>query len=158
MPVTHGVTGSSPVRTAKRNDKIVPFFISTLFEKHHPKRRILQQKLGNKQKNRYLRKKRQQRRPIQRRNLHIFQHLNFSIMNKEDLAKFKGKKVTFKKVTAFPDIKIKFVSSFPDYKIKVADSQSFAVSEVITYQEVSAFPDVQLEKTNSFEDFQIWFE
>ncbi|MCQ2193359.1 MAG: hypothetical protein MJZ28_00255 [Paludibacteraceae bacterium] len=79
-------------------------------------------------------------------------------MRKEDLSKFKGKKVTFKKVSSFPDIKIQFVTSFPDYKIKAADSKSFAVSDVIKYQEVTSFPDVKLQKVTSFEDIQIYFE
>ncbi|MCQ2234505.1 MAG: hypothetical protein MJZ24_07200 [Paludibacteraceae bacterium] len=79
-------------------------------------------------------------------------------MHKEDFAKYKGKKIVFKKVTAFPDVKIQFVTAFPDYKIKIASDKSFAATEIIKYQEVTAFPDVKLQQTTSFEDFQIYFE
>jgi hypothetical protein len=79
-------------------------------------------------------------------------------MRKEDLSRFKGKKITFKQDNSFPDIKVKFVDSFPDYKIKVASDRSFATSDVIKYKEDSSFPDVKLQRVTSFEDFQIWFE
>ncbi len=80
-------------------------------------------------------------------------------MRKDDLAKYKGKKIVFKRDNSFPDIKIKFVDSFPDYKIKAASDKSFAVSSVIIkYKEDSSFPDVKLQKVTSFQDFEIYFE
>ena len=78
-------------------------------------------------------------------------------MTKEDLQRFKGKKVTFERVSSFPDIKIQFVDSFADYEIKAADSESFSV-EKIKYQEVTSFPDVKLKKVTAFGDMEIYFK
>lgn len=41
------------------------------------------------------------------------------------LAMFKNKKVRFKVVNSFPDLKVQFVTSFPDYKVKISNSSSF---------------------------------
>ena len=46
-------------------------------------------------------------------------------LGKGYLATVKGKKVTFKVVNSFPDLKVQFVDSFPDYKVKVSNSNSF---------------------------------
>ena len=78
-------------------------------------------------------------------------------MTKEQLAGFKGKKVTFRKESAFPDIKVQFVDSFSDYEVKVSDSNSFS-ADIITYQEVTSFPDVKLKKVTAFGEFEIYFE
>ena len=43
------------------------------------------------------------------------------------LATLKGKKVTFKVVNSFPDLKVQFVDSFGDYKVKVATNNSFSI-------------------------------
>ena len=77
--------------------------------------------------------------------------------SKDYLGKFKGKKVTFRTVTAFPDLKIQFVDSFPDYEYKEASSNSFS-AEIIKVQVVSSFPDVKLKKVSSFGDLEIYFE
>lgn len=77
--------------------------------------------------------------------------------SKDYLEKFRGKKVTFRKVTSFPDLKIQFVDSFPDYNIKAASSNSFS-AEVIKVQEVTSFPDVKLKKVSAFGDLEVYFE
>ncbi|MBR4554023.1 MAG: hypothetical protein IKO27_00350 [Ruminococcus sp.] len=77
--------------------------------------------------------------------------------SKDYLAKFKGKKVTFRKVTSFPDLKIQFVDSFGDYEYKEASSSSFS-QEIIKVQVVTSFPDVKLKKVQSFGDLEIYFE
>ncbi len=70
----------------------------------------------------------------------------------------KGKKIVFKEVTAFPDVKIQYVDSFGDFKVKMADNRSFATGNVIKVQVVSAFPDVKLQRVSSFPDFEIYME
>lgn len=70
----------------------------------------------------------------------------------------KGKKLVFKEVTAFPDIKLQYVDSFGDFKVKIADSKSFASGDVIKVQYVTSFPDVKLQKVTSFPDFEIYNE
>ena len=77
--------------------------------------------------------------------------------SKDHLAKFKGKKITFKKVTSFPDLKIQFVDSFPDYEYKEASSNSFS-AEIIKVMIVTSFPDVKLKKVTAFGDFEVYFE
>ena len=42
------------------------------------------------------------------------------------LATLKGKKVKFKVVNSFPDLKVQFVTAFGDYRVKVSNSSSFA--------------------------------
>ena len=79
-------------------------------------------------------------------------------MTKQDLSKFKGKKITFRRDDSSPDIKVKFVDSFEDYKIKVSPDRSFISSEVIKYKEDNSFEDVKLKKVTSFEDFTVYFE
>ena len=51
----------------------------------------------------------------------------------------KGKKIIFKEVTSFPDLKIQYVDSFGDFKVKIADSKSFATGEIIKVQFVTSF-------------------
>ncbi|MCR5118670.1 MAG: hypothetical protein K6B44_03500 [Lachnospiraceae bacterium] len=70
----------------------------------------------------------------------------------------KGKKIIFKEVTAFPDIKIQYVDSFGDFKIKIADSRSFATGDIIKVQFVTSFPDVKLQKVSSFPDFEVYMD
>ena len=77
--------------------------------------------------------------------------------DKNFLNKFKGKKVIFKAVTSFPDLKIQFVNAFGDYKVKITDSKAFA-TEIIKIQEVTSFPDVKLQKVTAFGDFEIFME
>lgn len=72
----------------------------------------------------------------------------------EDL---KGKKVIFKIVDTYPDLKVQFVEAFGDYKVKVADSKTFS-DKTIKVKIVTAFPDVKLQKVNAFGDFEIVFE
>lgn len=78
-------------------------------------------------------------------------------ITKEQLAKYKGRKITFRKVTSFPDLKVQFVDSFPDFEYKEASSSAFS-SEIIKIQEVTSFPDVKLKKVSAFGDFEIYFE
>lgn len=78
-------------------------------------------------------------------------------LGKGYLATLKGKKVTFKVVNSFPDLKVQFVDHFADYKVKVATSRSFT-TETIKIQIVSSFPDVKLQKVTSFGDFEAYFE
>ncbi|MBR6102051.1 MAG: hypothetical protein IKP95_06475 [Ruminococcus sp.] len=73
------------------------------------------------------------------------------------LEKYKGKKVTFREVSSFPDLKVQYVDSFPDYEIKVASSNSFS-AEIIKVQTVSSFPDVKLKKVTAFGDLEIYYE
>ncbi len=73
------------------------------------------------------------------------------------LATLKGKKVKFKVVNSFPDLKVQFVASFGDYKVKVSNNSSFA-NETIKIQVVNSFPDVKLQKVTSFGDFEAYFE
>ena len=77
--------------------------------------------------------------------------------SKDYLQKFKGKKVTFRRVTSFPDLKIQFVDSVADYEYKEASNNSFS-AEIVKVQEVSSFPDVKLKKVTAFGDFEIYFE
>ena len=77
--------------------------------------------------------------------------------SKDYLEKYKGKKVTFKWVTSFPDLKIQFVNSFADYDIKESSNSAFS-AEIIKVQEVSFFPDVKLKKVKAFGDFEVYFE
>jgi len=77
--------------------------------------------------------------------------------SKEFLAQFKGKKVTFREVSSFPDIKVQYVSSFADYEIKPASNSSFS-AEIIKVQTVTSFPDVKLKKVPAFGDFEVYFE
>lgn len=79
-------------------------------------------------------------------------------MNKDDLSKLKGKKVTFKQDNSFPDIKVKFVDNWEDFKVKVSDNKTFISSEIIKYKEDNSFPDVKLKKVTNWEDFEIYFE
>lgn len=79
-------------------------------------------------------------------------------MDKSYLAKFKGKKITFKRDDSFPDIKVKFVDSFEDYKVKVSSDRSFITSDVVKYKVDESFYDVKIKKVTGFEDFQIYFE
>lgn len=79
-------------------------------------------------------------------------------MTKSDLAKFKGKKITFKRDDSSPDIKVKFVDSFEDYKIKESGDRSFISSDIVKYKIDDSFYDVKLKKVTSFEDFTIYFE
>lgn len=78
-------------------------------------------------------------------------------LGKGYLATVKGKKVTFKVVNSFPDLKVQFVDHFGDYKVKVSDSKSFS-KETIKIQIVTSFPDVILEKVKSFGDFEAYIE
>ncbi len=73
------------------------------------------------------------------------------------LAQFKGKKVTFKVVNSFPDLKVQFVDSFGDYKVKIANNNSFS-KETIKIQVVTSFPDVKLQKVTSFDDFEAYID
>lgn len=73
------------------------------------------------------------------------------------LATFKGKKIKFKVVNSFPDMKVQFVSGGADYKVKVSNSSSFAAS-TIKIQVVNSFADVKLQKVTSFGDFEAYFE
>lgn len=70
----------------------------------------------------------------------------------------KGKKIIFKEVTAFPDVKIQYVNSFGDFKIKIADSRSFATGDAIKVQFVTSFPDIKLQKVSAFPDFEVYEE
>ncbi len=78
-------------------------------------------------------------------------------MGKGYLATLKGKKVVFKVVNSFPDLKVQFVDSFGDYKVKMSNNKSFA-KETIKIQVVTSFPDVKLQKTTSFGDFEAYIE
>ena len=73
------------------------------------------------------------------------------------LATLKGKKVTFKVVNSFPDLKVQFVDAFGDYKVKVATNNSFS-KETIKIQVVTSFPDVKLQKVSAFGDFEAYFD
>lgn len=77
--------------------------------------------------------------------------------SKNYLAQFKGKKVTFKVVTSFPDLKVQFVDSFGDYKVKIASNNSFS-KETIKIQIVTSFPNVKLQKLSSFGDFENYLD
>ena len=77
--------------------------------------------------------------------------------NKSYLAQFKGKKVIFKVVTSFPDLKVQFVDSFGDYKVKMSNSSSFSKA-TIKIQIVTSFPDVKLQKVSSFGDFEAFLD
>lgn len=76
---------------------------------------------------------------------------------KEYLAIYKGKKVVFKVVKAFPDLKVQFVNAFGDYKVKISNSKAFA-KDVIKIQVVTAFPDVKLQKVSAFGDFEAYLD
>jgi hypothetical protein len=75
----------------------------------------------------------------------------------KQLHAYKGKKVIFKVVDAFPDVKVKFVDSFGDFKVKVSDSRSFAV-DTVKVKIVDSFPDVKLKRVDAFADFEIYME
>lgn len=77
--------------------------------------------------------------------------------SKNYLAQFKGKKVTFKVVNSFPDLKVQFVDYFGDYKVKVTSSSSFS-KETIKVQIVTSFPDVKLQRVSSFGDFEVYLD
>ena len=72
-------------------------------------------------------------------------------------ATLKGKKVIFKVVNSFPDIKVQFVDNFGDYKVKILNSKS-SIKETIKIQIVNSFPDVKFQKTNSHTDFEAFIE
>ncbi|MBR1393607.1 MAG: hypothetical protein IJ561_07205 [Ruminococcus sp.] len=78
-------------------------------------------------------------------------------VTKEHLASLKGKKVTFREVTSFPDIKVQFVENFPDFEVKTASSNAFS-AEIIKIQVVTSLPDVKLKKVTSFGDFEAFYE
>ena len=77
--------------------------------------------------------------------------------SKNYLAKFKGKKVTFKVVTSFLDLKVQFVDYFGDYKFKMASKNSFS-KETIKIQIVTSFPNVKLQNVSSFGDFETYLD
>ncbi len=77
--------------------------------------------------------------------------------SKSYLAQFKGKKVTFKVVTSFPDLKVQFVDSFGDYKVKMASNSLFS-KETVEVRIVTSFPDVKLQKVSSFSDFEVYLD
>ena len=76
---------------------------------------------------------------------------------KELLEKYKGKKVTFREVSSFPDLKVQYVNSFPDLEVKVSDSSAFS-AEIIKVQTVTSFPDVKLKKVTAFGELEVYFE
>ncbi len=76
-------------------------------------------------------------------------------LSKGYLATLKGKKVTFKVVNSFPDLKVQFVDSFGDYKVEIENNNAFS-QEIIKIQVVSAFPDVKLQKVKAFGDFKAY--
>ncbi len=73
------------------------------------------------------------------------------------LATVKGKKVTFKVVNSFPDLKVQFVDFGADYKVKVSNSSSFS-KETIKIQVVTSCPDVKLQKVAYCGDFEAYFD
>ena len=73
------------------------------------------------------------------------------------LAIFKGKKVIFKVVNSYPDLKVQFVDNYGDYKVKISDSRSFA-KETIKIQIVTSHPDVKLQRVSSFGDFEAYMD
>lgn len=77
--------------------------------------------------------------------------------SKDFFERYKGKKVTFREVSSFPDIKVQYVDSFPDYEVKAASGNSFSV-EIIKVQTVTSFPDVKLKKVSAFGDFEVYYE
>ena len=77
--------------------------------------------------------------------------------SKSYLAQFKGKKVTFKVVTSFPDLKVPFVDSFGDSKVTMASNSSFS-QDTITVHILTSFPDVKLQKVSSFGDFEVYLD
>ncbi len=77
-------------------------------------------------------------------------------ISKGYLATLKGKKVTFKVVQAFPDLKVQFVDAFGDYKVEVENHNAWSC-ETIKIQVVSAFPDVKLQKVKAFGGFKVYF-
>lgn len=76
---------------------------------------------------------------------------------KDYLERFKGKKVTFREVSSFPDLKVQYVDTFPDYEIKPASNNAFS-QEIIKVQTVTSFPDVKLKKVSSFGALEVYFE
>lgn len=70
----------------------------------------------------------------------------------------KGKKLVFKEVTSFPDVKLQFVDSFGDLKVKIADNRNFAAGDPIKVQFVTSFPDVKLQKVTAFPDLEVFIE
>ena len=70
----------------------------------------------------------------------------------------KGKKIVFKEVSSFPDLKLQFVDSFGDFKVRIAGDKNFATGEVIKVQFVTSFPDVKLQKVTAFPDFEVFFD
>ena len=59
-----------------------------------------------------------------------------SKLSKGYFATLKGKKVIFKVVNSFPDIKVQFVDNFGDYKVKILNSKS-SIKETIKIQIVN---------------------
>ena len=80
-----------------------------------------------------------------------------SKLSKGYFATLKGKKVIFKVVNSFPDIKVQFVDNFGDYKVKILNSKS-SIKETIKIQIVNSFSDVKFQKTNSHADFEAFIE
>lgn len=78
-------------------------------------------------------------------------------LGKGYLATLKGKKVTFKVVNSFPDLKVQFVDHYGDYKVKVANNSSYS-KETIKIQIVTSYPDVKLQKVSSYGDFEAFFD
>lgn len=87
----------------------------------------------------------------------MIQEVGIMAFDKNYLAKFKGKKVTFREVSSFPDLKVQYVDSFPDYEAKVVSSNSFS-AEIIKVQTVTSFPDVKIRKVTAFGDFELYCE
>ena len=70
----------------------------------------------------------------------------------------KGKKIVFKEVSSFPDLKLQFVDSFGDFKVRLADDKNFAAGDAIKVQFVTSFPDVKLQKVTAFPDFEVFID
>lgn len=78
-------------------------------------------------------------------------------LGKGYLATLKGKKVTFKVVSSYPDLKVQFVDCYGDYKVRVANNSSYS-KETIKIQVVTSYPDVKLQKVSSYGDFEAYFD
>lgn len=76
-------------------------------------------------------------------------------MNKTQLSQYKGKKVTFKVVDSFPDLKVQFVSCFGDYRVQLESNNSFSAT-IIKIKIVNSFPDVRLQQVSSCGDFKAY--
>lgn len=79
------------------------------------------------------------------------------MLSKNYFKTLKGKKVTFKVVNHFGDIKVKFDDTFADYKVKIVNSDSFS-DEIIKVEIVEHFPDVILRKVSWNEDFEVYID